>query len=585
LISQALDTSRNPDIQQLLAFQLVPFAGTPGGMKTMPTKCPGLTRRDNSANFRLRVKVPVDLLTHYRPKKELTATLGTSNREEACVRGLTLRAKLFQEFQDIRTKRDAEVRTSMSEVEMDRLALLLQHSMLEADDQIRVNGQEDVLFERQGEEQAQRLETYKRALARGDMSVVAGVVEDWLWGHGFQLDRASQDFKTLAHRFLKALVTATSKQAQRHQGEVVDTPPDPGPMNAPVKADPGGELTLSGLFDKWKDEKRGSLPETTLKDFGVYVRRFLELHGDLPLSLITKAHVRDYKDAMLKLPSVVRLPHKYRGLTVPELLELAEKLPDLERLSARTVNDKALGAVGAVLSWGEDNGYLENNPARRVKVSQGVRGKAVGPYSADELNLIFRFPVFTTGERPRGGAGEAAKWLPLLALFTGARLQELGRLQVEDIRQEWDVLFFDLTTAGTKTESSKRNVPVHPELVRLGLLDYLEARKKAGGGPLFPALKSGQDSPTESWSKWWGRYARRHGITDRRKVFHSFRHLVKDGFRNNGVEHALAEVIQGHALPGVGQGYGDGYSLQVKAEAMAKLQYPGLDLEHLIPRP
>lgn len=532
--------------------------------------------------------MPQDLISHYHPRKELAHSLETSDYRTACEKARVVYVRLDQEFSEVRAKRKAEVRTSLSEVEMDRMSLLLQHSMLKADDQIRINGQDDVLFDRQGEEQAQRLETYRRALARGDMSVVAGVVEDWLWGHGIELDRTSQDFKTLAHRFLKALVTATDKQAQRHKGEVVDTPPDPGPFlprtpgMSPTVC--GGELTMSVLFEKWSEEKQHSKPAATIKDFGVYVRRFIELHGDLPLAQITKPHVVSYKAAMLKLPSVIRLPHKYRGLTVPELLELGEKQPDLERLSARTVNDKALGAVGAVLSWGEDNGYLESNPARRVKVALGVEDKAHGPYSIEDLNQIFRFPVYTEGERPRGGGGEAAKWLPLLALFTGARLQELGRLRVEDVRQEWDVLFFDLTSAGTKTESAKRHVPVHPELVRLGFLTYLEKRKEAGSGPLFPALKPGQDSPTEGWSKWWGRYARKHGITDKRKVFHSFRHLVKDGLRNNGVDPILTDVLQGHAVPGVGKKYGDGYSLKVRAEALAKLQYPGLDLEHLIPR-
>lgn len=38
-------------------------------------------------------------------------------------------------------------------------------------------------------------------------------------------------------------------------------------------------------------------------------------------------------------------------------------------------------------------------------------------YSIEDLNTIFRFPVFTRGERPIGGAGEAAKWLPLMGLF------------------------------------------------------------------------------------------------------------------------------------------------------------------------
>ena len=35
--------------------------------------------------------------------------------------------------------------------------------------------------------------------------------------------------------------------------------------------------------------------------------------------------------------------------------------------------------------------------------------------------MIFNTPVFTKGERPEGGQGNAAFWLPLLALFTGAR--------------------------------------------------------------------------------------------------------------------------------------------------------------------
>lgn len=554
----------------------------------MPMKCPGLQRRDKSANFRLRVKVPVDLLAHYHPKKELTFSLGTSNREEACARGTAKRGQVLQEFQAIRAKRDAEVRTSLSETEMDRLGLLLQHSMLKADDEIRINGIEDWLFERQGEEQAQRLETYRRALARGDMAVVAPVVEDWLWGHGFDLDRGSQDFKTLAHRFLKAVVTATDKQVQRHQGEVVDTPPDPGPLEshgkAPTKA--GGELTLSGLFEKWKDEKQRTLPENTVTDYATHVRHFQELHGDLPLSGIAKAHVREYKDAMLKCPAINRLPKHYRSKKLPALIKLAEKDTSLPRLSERTINEKCLAALAAVLNWGVKNGYLEHNPATGIKVDVGkVKEKKRLPYSVEDLNLIFRFPIFTEGTRPRGGAGEAAKWLPVLALWTGARLQELGRLQVEDVRTDRGVTYLDLTSAGTKTTSSKRRVPVHKELVRLGFLAYVEERRKAKGGPLFPALKSERSSPTEGWTSWWGRYCRSNGITDPRKVFHSFRHTVKDGLRDSGVPFDIRSILQGHTVPGVGEGYGQGFALHVLAEAMDKLHYPGLDLEHLVPEP
>jgi integrase len=94
--------------------------------------------------------------------------------------------------------------------------------------------------------------------------------------------------------------------------------------------------------------------------------------------------------------------------------------------------------------------------------------------------------------------------LPLLALFTGARLQELGRLTTDDVKEERGIIFFDLTLAGTKTASAKRMIPLHPELIRLGFMEYVRGRRAEGGGALFPDLKSGQSSPTENFTKWWG---------------------------------------------------------------------------------
>ena len=37
------------------------------------------------------------------------------------------------------------------------------------------------------------------------------------------------------------------------------------------------------------------------------------------------------------------------------------------------------------------------------------------PWQIDELRLLFSSPVFVDGARPKGGRGEAAFWLPLLA--------------------------------------------------------------------------------------------------------------------------------------------------------------------------
>lgn len=554
-------------------------------------RCQGVQRRKESTNYRLRVKVPTDLLTHYHPRKEITKSLGTSDYRTACDRARVERVKLDQEFAEVRRKLAARAhpRTSLTPTEVDRLCALVHHSMIRADEDMRASGMavDDLWFQRMAAHHEEVEQVYRPALARGDVSVVASALEDWLQGHGIELDPSSQEYRTLAYAFLKSVIRAAEVQAKRHRGEVVDTPPAPAPLPgpAPVQTTAEGELTLSGLFEKWKDENAQRVAPKSLQEFTATVRRFTELHGDLPLSRITKALVRDFKDALLKCPAASHLPIKHRGKSIQELITLAEKDRTLSRLSTRTVNDKWLGFLCAVLSWGTANGYLENNPASNVKATVSkVQDKARVPYSIEDVNFILRFPIFTKGERPRAGGGEAAKWLPLLALFTGARLGELGKLQVEDVRHERDVWYLDLMNTGTKTQGSKRQVPIHPELIRLGFLEYVEARRKAGGDTLFPG-RAGKSLDTEAWSKWWGRYARSHGIEDRRKVFHSFRHTVKDGLRDSGVPFDLRSALQGHAVPGVGEGYGQGFALQVLAEAMARLQYPGLDLEHLSIKP
>jgi integrase len=559
-------------------------------METM-AKCPGVRSRKGTTHWWFRRRIPQDLLDHYHPKKETAFSLETSNYRKACEKARMEFVRLDQEFTEVRAKLAAEIRTEISDVEMDRLALMIEHHMLKADEEIRLSGSDDTTYEWWEQKHQERLTRYKRALARGDVSVVTDMLEDWLINHGISLERESERFKALAYRFLKIAVVTSEKQGRRFQGDVVEAParptgelfPEAVPALVPMSID--GSLKLSGLFEKWAAEKRVTRSENTVQDFWVYVHRFIELHGDLPVEQITKAHVRDYRDAMLKLPVINQLPHHYRSFTVQQLLELGDKQPDLQRLSPKTVNEKALGAVGAVLKWGAKNGYLDSNPAADMKISLSKSApKARLPYSIDDLNTIFgSFPVFTAGERPKAGGGEAAKWLPLLALFTGARLQELGRLTTEDVKEERGVIFFDMVDAGTKTANARRTVPVHPELVRLGFMEYVDIRRREGGGALFPALQSAQDSPTENFTKWWGRYARKHGITDPKKVFHSFRHTAKDGFRNSGVPKEYRDLLQGHALPGAGELYGEGASLEVLAREMGKLCYPGLGLEHLMP--
>lgn len=539
-----------------------------------------LVRRGSVYYF--RCKVPVDLQEHYG-KKEICRSLLTKDHREALQKVRLESLKQDQEFAEARRKLSPETLDSLSQTELDRLAAIKLHQILKDDEQERMRGLTEADLEMR-EHGLDEIESQTRdALATGYLGGMTQDVALLLEEQGIKLHKDSEAYRKLSYALLKSWGRAIDLIKLRDRGETVDTPPAPAPFKG-LSLD-GEALSLSQVFEKWKEEKRtAGTPEKTLDDFWTHTRRFIELHGDLPIKTITKAHVRDYKDAMLRLPS--RLTKGLKGKTVPQLLEFTAKNPDSPCLSPKTVNDKSLGAVSALLQWAMVNGYIENNPAAGIKVATRKRALEKRlPYSTDDLNLIFHLPIYTQGERPRAGRGEAAKWLPLLALFTGARLEELGQLRVHDVKEEEGIPYLDIndTEDGKhlKTSASRRRVPVHPELIKLGFLEYVQERRKAGDEQIFPLLRSEDDKLTAAWSKWWGRYPRAHGLPDKRKVFHSFRHTAKDGFRDSGVPEPVFDAIQGHTSGTVSRSYGQGYSIQFLADEMKKLRYPGLDLSHL----
>lgn len=541
-----------------------------------------LIRRGSVYYF--RCKVPVDLQDHYSPKKEIIYSLKTKDHREALQRVKVESLKQDQEFSRIRSLLAATPKTELSSTEIARLVAIYEHDVLSLDENGRVFGLSQDNLDTLNAGCEEFFYQTKDALATGDTSSIEHVTSRILKSQGIELAKDSPSRKQLSYELLKSAHRVTESIQTRNLGRVVDTPPAPAPLRiAPTQDDSQG-IAFSELFSKWCTEKQATgCAKGTIKDFSTPVRRFIEVHGDMKVKDITKAHIRDFKDTMLQMPA--RLPKRSNTMTVPQILEEYGQDSTLPRLSAKTINDGILAAIRTLLQWAENNGYREDNPARNVKVSSPkVVEKKVLPYSIEDLNTIFRFPIYTRNERPVAGGGEAAKWLPLLGLFVGARLNELGQLYTSDIKEEDGIYYIDINSDDDKTlktSSSRRQVPIHRELITLGFLDYVQERIKAKDIRLFPQVKSNGIQVSAAWSKWWGRYARKNGITDTRKVFHSFRHTAKDGFRNSGISEDIADRLQGHTNGSVSRNYGQGHGIKALAEAMNKLEYPGLDLSHL----
>ena len=103
-------------------------------------------------------------------------------------------------------------------------------------------------------------------------------------------------------------------------------------------------------------------------------------------------------------------------------------------------------------------------------------------------------------------------------------------------------------------------------------------------GWLLPKIAPGSTGKS-AFSKWFGRYIGMYGITDSRKVFHSFRHTFVDALRFAGVADEINIALLGHTDPSVHDKYGaKDKAIRFRhrlAEAVASVAYAGLDLSHL----
>jgi integrase len=94
-----------------------------------------------------------------------------------------------------------------------------------------------------------------------------------------------------------------------------------------------------------------------------------------------------------------------------------------------------------VALWARDKGGMVPDDVPWADPFSRMRLRADEPtresFTPEELKAVFGGPVFTEGARPAGGKGEAAFWLPLLALFTGARRSELAGLTVDNLDTLW----------------------------------------------------------------------------------------------------------------------------------------------------
>jgi integrase len=444
----------------------------------------------------------------------------------------------------------------------------------------------------------------KRVASGYASNLEIGAVIGWAFD-GFEargntsVKRYSPEWRELCRNLAGVQLEALKRTQERDQGDYAGTPthpvltqPEPKPSD-PLMArivSPDSTKTLGELLPAFLAERKAS--QAMQHEHVVSVRMFDEFTEGAKLAhKITRKDVHEYKRALMEAPS--NYTKRFPGMTLPDAIRTNKKrLHPHPALDPKTINDKWLSRLHALLNWCVRNDILPDNPAAGIKVEYTPSTKPPRvPFSPGDLAKIFAKPLFD----PAKPWGET-EWAMLVSLFAGTRPSELAQMQLDSIRTERGVLIFAIE-GETKNAGSQRLIPVHPSLLNLGLEQHVANLRGKGATHLFPewyqqgqaakrkAERRAKDTgvmPTlnQHYPKYLPKrvnvsYLPKIGVKEPQKNFYSFRHTFKTGLSLAGVEKSVRDYLCGHMDTSAGSVYVHDVSIAQMKAAIDRLHYDG----------
>ena len=332
-------------------------------------------------------------------------------------------------------------------------------------------------------------------------------------------------------------------EQRRHDAPVAEAPP--APIEEPV------ETYSTTVATYLAEGQRGNQwVAKTLSEKRDALDLLGAITGEAPVSTLTKADARKAKATVLKLPKNRSKDSAVRGLSLQRMLDDTT----VPKIAPRTVN-AYLSAFQSFTAWAVNNGYADENVfagGRVTTKTRGMDGKR-DAFSGQQLALLFQHLT----ANPDGLVKkEDHKWPVLIAMFTGARLNEVAQLQVSDVQDKGGIWCFDLNEADgkkLKNNASARLVPVHSKLLALGLLDFVERRRTKGHARLFPSLTyTTQNGYGRNVGRWFNeKLLPKLSMKQGGLVFHSLRHSMITRLSQADVPDSMVKAIVGHEQVGV----------------------------------
>tara|TARA_R110001599_G_scaffold28026_2_gene97491 strand:+ start:68 stop:1333 length:1266 start_codon:yes stop_codon:yes gene_type:complete len=316
--------------------------------------------------------------------------------------------------------------------------------------------------------------------------------------------------------------------------------PSQTPLSAPVP-------TLSQFFESYRQfQLVQGVSLKTLDDKEAVVRLLLLICQDKRIDYYTIDDAKLFREKALQLPPLaLRTLQKHPNKVFLDLIGRGKST-----ISITTYNNY-IKNLSTIFSYAQKEGILNSNPFANMRIKNPVRVSSYRDvFTPREVALIFE-----KTSHYRESKQNFKYWLPRLAYYTGARLNELCQLCKQDIKLINDLPCIHiqavLPNQRIKNSSSERVIPLHSKLVEFGFNEWVENQDNQ----IFPMLRySDKHGYSATPSRWFGRFKADIGLFEDgtgKKDFHSFRHTVADELKQKGVSENLIGGILGHTTGGI----------------------------------
>lgn len=331
------------------------------------------------------------------------------------------------------------------------------------------------------------------------------------------------------------------------------------------------EKLIANMGDEWEP--------ATGRDAMALVRIFKSVlieHDVEHSGQIEQYHIGQLRQHFNHIPTDWGRSSRMRVMSAAELRAEGDRLKRLAEaagtkpkvgLAATTIR-KHFGNLQHFLKHLKGHGFeieawtFEGLRPRKPKAGD-IRHQQYKPTPKD-IAPIFSTPVYTgsLGQfRQRKKAGphvfhDSLYYLPILFTYLGPRRKEFAGLAVDDIAKDDDGYVIILRTNAyrrLKNRQSKRMLPLPDEMVRLGFIEYVEAIKRLGHGPLFPDLfsdKTDNDPGDRFYDTFVPIMQEALGEKMWSRAIHAFRHGMADTLKQAGVSPDVIDDISGRLTEG-----------------------------------